>query len=221
MDVPDPVKRSGSFFTCTLIDVEPGRDRRMDVEVACVCAVPAMDFFRLSGGEPEDGVGCNGERLDLGSRVIPRVLAVTGRVEGDIRFTEMVVVGVIVDIILVQGDQISKPCAGFDQGFHPHVASFIRGRGQVCRERVVVAAALPVMNDRDASVDPVTGKDLEVPGDIGVLSPPDVQHNPVGKRVEERRRGVGDVGKTSSRCQAAEKTTCSRSELRLPSVSGM
>ena len=81
MDVPDPAERSGSFFTCTLIDVEPGRNRRMHVEVACVCAVPAMDFFRLSGGEPEDGVGCNGERLDLGSRVIPRVLAVTGRVE--------------------------------------------------------------------------------------------------------------------------------------------
>ncbi len=103
------------------------------------------------------------------------------------------VVGVIVDVVLMERDKVSQSRAGGDQSPHRVIASLVGGGRQMRGQRIVITAALPVMNDRDAVVDPEAGEDLEVPGDVGVSSAPDVEHDQVGECSEEWRRRVRDI----------------------------
>ena len=115
--VPDPVKGSGSFLAGTLIDVEPGRDRGVNIKVARVGTVTAMNLGRLRGRQRQNGVGLHGERLDLGARIVPGVLPLSGRVEGDVGLAKMVVVGVVVDVVLVERDRCPSRLAVATRAF--------------------------------------------------------------------------------------------------------
>ena len=130
----------------------------------------------------------------LRAGVVPGELQLAGRIERDVVRVVEIVVRVVIDVVLVQRATNAEARAGRDQVAHAGVAA-VSGVGRVVHgQRVVVAAALPVVDERDAVGDAVVGERLEVGGDVGERAAPDVEHDLVRQEIAPGRRRVGRIG---------------------------
>src|SRR5208283_4516638 len=120
------------------------------------------------------------KRLDVSAGVVPGELQVAGRVERDVVGVVEIVVRVVVHVVLVERAPNAQAGAGGDEVAHADIATIARVSGVVHRQGVIVAAALPIVDDRDAVGDPVAGEVGEVAGDVGEGAAPNVEHDLVG-----------------------------------------
>ena len=194
VNVPHPAELAGPGFAGAVIHMEPRRHRAMHVQVVGQRVVAAMNLRRLGGGKAQDGIRLDGKGLNAGAGVIPGMLQVAGRVESDVVGVIEIVVRVVVHVVLMERAPDAQTRAGGDEVAHAGITP-VTGVGRVVHgQGVVIAAPLPIVNERHAVGDAIAGQLVQVGGNVGKTATPDVEHDLVGQKIAPRRRRVRRIG---------------------------
>ena len=199
MRIEDTPEHPCSAFLCVQIHVEPGATCRMNIEIVGIGSIALVDFRRLFAGEPHYRVRFDRKRLNSRAGVIPGFLFFSFCVLSDIVNVKEVVVGVIISVVLVQRDQIPQLFGRRNQVFHILVSPHIRLCRIVHGKRVIIAAALPVVDQHNALVDSKRMQSLQLIRYISKLSAPDIQHYLIADCFYKRGSRVGDAGQNLRR----------------------
>ena len=118
------------------------------------------------------------------------MLQMAGRIEGDVVGIIEIVVRVVVHVVLMERAPDAQTGAGGDEVAHAGITP-VMGVGWIVHgQGVVIAAALPIVNEGHAVGDAVAGQIVQVGGNVGETPTPDVEHDFVGQKIAPGRRRV-------------------------------
>ena len=122
------------------------------------------------------------------------MLQMAGRIEGDVVGIIEIVVRVVVHVVLMERAPDAQTGAGGDEVAHAGITP-VMGVGWIVHgQGVVIAAALPIVNEGHAVGDAITGQLAQIVGDVGKCATPDVEHDLVGQKTAPGRRQVRWIG---------------------------